>query len=135
MHDSNFEVLWSAHQESLFNVKLMFSKKATKIDEIFSVDLTVTTYCQIDGEDFVNFCGLLRKRELYIRNIFCFFFAMILQVNRYRKMNLITSMEQCLWVWVDFFQILTTIKQKVKLKQWMKLFLYQLLQCCGKIRC
>ena len=23
------------------------------------------TYCQIDGEDFFNFCGLLRKRELY----------------------------------------------------------------------
>ena len=43
----------------------MFSKKATKINEIFTVDLTVTTYCQIDGEDFVNFCGLLRKRELY----------------------------------------------------------------------
>ena len=46
-------------------LKFMFSKKATKIDEIFSVDLTVTTYCQIDGEDFVNFCGLLRKCELY----------------------------------------------------------------------
>ena len=46
----------------------MFSKKATKIDEIFTVDLTVTTYCQIDGEDFVNFCGLLRKRELYPRH-------------------------------------------------------------------
>ena len=46
-------------------LKFMFSKKATKIDEIFSVDLTVTTYCQIDGEDFVNFCGLLRKREHY----------------------------------------------------------------------
>ena len=44
-------------------LKFMFSKKATKIDEIFSVDLTVNTYCQIDGEDFVNFCGLLRKRE------------------------------------------------------------------------
>ena len=43
----------------------MFSKKATKIDKIFTADLTVTTYCQIDGEDFVNFCGLLRKRELY----------------------------------------------------------------------
>ena len=26
--------------------------------------MTVPTYCQIDGEDFVNFCGLLRKREL-----------------------------------------------------------------------
>ena len=41
----------------------MFFKKATKIDKIFTVDLTVTTYCQIDGEDFVNSCGLLRKRE------------------------------------------------------------------------
>ena len=44
----------------------MFSKKAAKIDEIFTVDLTVTTFCQIDGEDFVNFCGLLKKRELYL---------------------------------------------------------------------
>ena len=43
----------------------MFSKKATKIDEIFTVDLTVTTYCQIYSEDFVNFCGLLRKCEVY----------------------------------------------------------------------
>ena len=43
----------------------MFSKKATNIDEIFTVVLTVTTYCQIDGEDFVNFCGLLRKCKLY----------------------------------------------------------------------
>ena len=42
----------------------MFSKKATKIDEIFTVDLTVTTYWQIDGEDFVNFCDLLGKHEL-----------------------------------------------------------------------
>ena len=46
-------------------LKFMFSTKATKIDEIFNVDLTVTTYCQIDGEDFVNFCGVLRKCELY----------------------------------------------------------------------
>ena len=43
----------------------MFSEKATKIDEIFTVDLTVTTNRQIDGEDYVNFCGLLRKHELY----------------------------------------------------------------------
>ena len=34
-----------------FLLKLMFSKKDTKIEEIYS-------------EDFVNFCGLLRKREL-----------------------------------------------------------------------
>ena len=45
-------------------VKFMFSKKATNIDKIFTVDLTVTTYCQIDGQDYFNFCGLLRKREL-----------------------------------------------------------------------
>ena len=41
----------------------MFSKKAIKIDEIFTVDLTSCIKCQIDGEDFVNFCGLLRKLE------------------------------------------------------------------------
>ena len=39
----------------------MFSKKATKIDKIFTVNLTVTTYGQIDGEDFINFSDLLRK--------------------------------------------------------------------------
>ena len=42
-------------------LKFVFSKKATQIDEIFTVDLT---QCQIDGEDFINFCGLLRKHEL-----------------------------------------------------------------------
>ena len=50
-------------------LKFIFSKKATKIDKIFTVDLMVTTYCQIDGEDFVNFCGLLRKNELYFVRI------------------------------------------------------------------
>ena len=45
-------------------LKFVFSKKATKFDKIFTVDLTLTTYCEIDGEDFVNFCGLLRKNEL-----------------------------------------------------------------------
>ena len=47
----------------------MFSKKATKFDEIFTVDLTLCSKCQIDGEDFVNFCGLLRKYELYIISV------------------------------------------------------------------
>ena len=35
----------------------MFSKEATKINEIFTVDLTLCSHCQIYGEDFVNFCG------------------------------------------------------------------------------
>ena len=40
-------------------LKFMFSKKATKINEIFTVDLTLCSKCQIDSEDFINFCGLL----------------------------------------------------------------------------
>ena len=46
-------------------VKFMFSKKATKNYEIFTVDLTLCSRCQIVGDNFVNFCGLLRKHELY----------------------------------------------------------------------
>ena len=42
----------------------MFAKKAIKIDEIFTIYLTFTAELQIDGEDFINFCGLLRKHEL-----------------------------------------------------------------------
>ena len=43
----------------------MLSKKATKIDKIFTVDLTLCSKHQIDGEAFVNFRGLLRKHKLY----------------------------------------------------------------------
>jgi hypothetical protein len=46
-------------------LKFIFSKKATKVEKIFTVFLTLCSKCQIDGEDFVNFCGLLRKHELY----------------------------------------------------------------------
>ena len=46
-------------------LKLIFSKKATQIDKIFTINLTFTIWCQIINEDFVNFCGLLRKYELY----------------------------------------------------------------------
>ena len=49
---------------NLINLKFMFSKKATKIDKIFIVDLTLCSKRKIDGEDFVNFRGLLRKCEL-----------------------------------------------------------------------
>ena len=46
-------------------LKFMFSEKATKIDEIFIIDLMLCSKHQIDGEDFVSFRGLLRKYELY----------------------------------------------------------------------
>ena len=46
-------------------IKFTFFEKATKIDKIFTFNLTVCSNHQIDGEDFVNFFGLLRKDELY----------------------------------------------------------------------
>ena len=42
----------------------MFSKKATKIYKIFTIDLNLCRKYQIDGEDFVNVCGLLRKDKV-----------------------------------------------------------------------
>ena len=54
----------NCNQTSLHGLKFVFSKKATKIDEIFTVDMTLCSKCQIVGEDFVNFCGLLRKYKL-----------------------------------------------------------------------
>ena len=56
-------------------IKFMYSKKATKIDEIFTVNLTVCSNRQINGEDFVNFCGLLGKHELYVQVLFLFIFT------------------------------------------------------------
>ena len=44
----------------------VLSKKAKKIDEIFTVNLTVCSNCKIAGEDFVKFCGLLRKHGFYV---------------------------------------------------------------------
>ena len=51
-------------QKNYSKLKSIFSKKATKFDKIFIFDLTLCSKCQIDGEDFVNFCGFLRKQEL-----------------------------------------------------------------------
>jgi len=47
------------------SLKLSFSEKATKIDKIFTVNLRLCSNLQMDGEDFANFCGLLRNYELY----------------------------------------------------------------------
>ena len=44
--------------------KFIFPKKASKIDKIFNVDLTLTTKRQIDGEDVFKFLGLFRKKYL-----------------------------------------------------------------------
>ena len=51
----------------------MFSKKATRIYEIFIVNLTLCSICQINCEDIVNFFGLPRNHELLLQNynFFC----------------------------------------------------------------
>ena len=51
-------------------LKFVFSNKAPKIDEIFTVDLTLSSKCQNDSEDFVNFCGLLGKYKLKFKENF-----------------------------------------------------------------
>ena len=65
-----FRLIVGYYKISLFQqievgiLKFTFSEKATKIDQIFTVNLLVCSNRQIDGEDFINFCGLLRKHEL-----------------------------------------------------------------------
>ena len=44
-------------------VKFMFSKKATKLMK------SSPSIVKIGGEDFVNFCDFLRKREVYLARI------------------------------------------------------------------
>ena len=51
------------HLIPISDVKFTFSEKATKVDKIFTINLTVCSKCEIYSEDFVNFCGLLRKHE------------------------------------------------------------------------
>ena len=46
-------------------LKFMFSRKATKVDNIFTVDLILCSKHQIDSEYIVNFHGLFRKYGLY----------------------------------------------------------------------
>ena len=49
-HFKHHKVFWEGHK---------IKKK------IFTVDLTLCSKCQIDGKDFVKFCGLLGKYELW----------------------------------------------------------------------
>ena len=43
-------------------LKFIFSEKATNIEKNLHCRFDIVK-CQMDGEDFVNFCGLLRKHE------------------------------------------------------------------------
>ena len=84
-----------------FWIKFTFSETATKIEKIFFVNLTVRSNRQIEGEDFVNFCDLLRKNELYIRiQNFCQFelsklSTLIVLQSQYIKEGIIEPETDC----------------------------------------
>ena len=52
-------------------LKFMIFKKATKMMKS-SPSIWLCSKCQIDGEDFINFCGLLRKHKLYWKSLHLF---------------------------------------------------------------
>ena len=88
---SNKKLLLSRYLIRLEFIKFMFSKKATKIDKIFTIDLTLCSKSQIKGEDFDNFCGLLRKHKLYNKS-FVFdthFFVFVIRIKLF-LMSLLT---------------------------------------------
>ena len=90
----------------------MFSKKATKIEEIFTVDLTLCSKQKINGEDFVNFCGLPRKHELYAKEFY----------GLKRRSNFSTTL--CFWVARVFQQRESCLEGSQKLEAIIKLTIY-----------
>ena len=42
-----------------------FLRPQKLMKSVYLVNLMLCSKCQIDGEDFFNFCSLLRKRRLY----------------------------------------------------------------------
>ena len=74
-----------------WDVKFPFSEKATKTEKIFTVNLTVCSYRQIDGEDSSIFLGFLENMNFNIKR------------NMYIKYSL-TSLEQLKdWLWKSNF--------------------------------
>ena len=51
----------------------MFSKKATKIEEIFTIDLTLCSKCQYDGEDSFIFLAFLENTNFKEQLMLCVF--------------------------------------------------------------
>ena len=71
MLHSRWKFVPSRYQIDKCQLKLIFSKKATKIDKIFTVDLTFTTYRQIDGEDFIIFVAFLKNTNFNFEMFSC----------------------------------------------------------------
>ena len=96
-------------------IKFMFSKKATKIEKIFT------------GEDLVNFCGHLRKHALYlilqllIRNMTCILmifkifnilYAVFFSFFRYSNRRTISSSDRTL---INAFRTISGMCDRINL--------------------
>ena len=81
--------LYEVKIDCMYRVLLKFRQH--KLKKIFTVNLTFTIWCQIINEYCVNFCGLLRKYELYSTGFLLFF---------REKSMMHTSYEEILQPWV-----------------------------------
>ena len=77
-------------------LKFTFSEKATKIDKIFTVDLMVDTYCQIDREDFVNFVAFSENVNF--------------------KVSLFLDRSCTIFSWLNFIQYIKSAENDYKLE-------------------
>ena len=89
-------------------LKFVFSKKATKFDKIFTVDLTLCSKCQIEVEDSINFCGLLRKHQLYYF-VVKHFFSIVIKFLFLRRPQKWTNSIPSIW------HLLHNVKSTVKI--------------------
>ena len=94
---------------ALTNQRRVFKASLTQTEQV-SDDFTRKicpldfTYCHINGEDFVNFCGLLRKHELYHSLVFRF-----IAMPNFWIQYLIGWTNNGIRLWTDFWSTRGTI--------------------------
>ena len=55
------------HACNFYVIKFMFSKKVTKVDEIFTADLILCSKCHMEGEDLSIFVALLENTNFKMK--------------------------------------------------------------------
>ena len=102
----------------------MFSEKDTKFDKTLHrrFDKYVFSKYQIDGEDFVNFCGLLRKHELYFAFTRPFLDIMVKAKEKRKKVGI--GVHDFLRICVTKFCVISKVGTKVSLKMDMATFVH-----------
>ena len=101
------------------NCKLQFKVHDTENDVIFTV---TTTLCQINGEDCVNFCGLLRKHELYCMD----------NPMTFGSFTQLCTFSSCIKIRINKFELLifmiTINKAKIGYKLYNAIYVHRILK-------